>query len=159
MKPRDKRNRITVQPEFVTTIPVDSSELEVGKLYISMKYNTVVHRCPCGCGALSEFGLHPATRKLIYDGEYVSIEPSIGARALSCRSHYWIIKNQIVWAATLGKERDEWYDQYRYDLTKSYTDKQVFSREIHDKSGWRHRLLQKTQRWFRSKNQNRSSDK
>ncbi len=113
-----------IVPAFVETIPADASRLDAGKLYISMKYKTLVHRCPCGCGGLSEIGLHPATRRMIYDGETVSIMPSIGVRTLPCRSHYWITKNRIVWTDRLGVETDVRLDRYRNDLTKAYVQQQ-----------------------------------
>ena len=49
----------SVIPKFVEYIPQDGEELVQGIVYISMKHNTVVHRCPCGCGGLSEFMLDP----------------------------------------------------------------------------------------------------
>lgn len=113
-----------IMPVFVETIPADASRLDAGKLYISMKYKTLVHRCPCGCGGLSEIGLHPATRRMIYDGETVSIMPSVGVPTLACRSHYWISRNRIVWADRLGAETDARLDRYRNDLTKAYVQQQ-----------------------------------
>lgn len=108
-----------VTPQFVDAIPVDS-DLEDKVLYISLRYNTLVHRCPCGCGGLSEIGLHPATRRLIYDGKSISIEPSIGVQTLPCRSHYWITKNRIIWAEPLSNTEAEIAEQNRRKLSESY---------------------------------------
>ena len=35
--------------------------------------------------------------KMFFDGHNVSLTPSIGLSYLPCRSHYFIIKNKIVW--------------------------------------------------------------
>ena len=64
--------------------------------------------------------MHPATRRLIYDRQSASIEPSIGVRTLPCWGHYWIRKNRIVWAKPFGKERDKWFDEDRRDLTAAF---------------------------------------
>ena len=140
---RDRRST-TIKPVFVETIPADAGHLEAGKLYISMKYNTLIHRCPCGCGGLSEIGLHPATRQMTYDGETVSIRPSIGVRTLPCRSHYWISKNRVVWADSLDDESDVPLDRYREDLTRTFVRRQ----EVDAKS-WLPRLIRKVLSYFR----------
>lgn len=140
---KTKHKSGTVLPVFVETIPTDSVDIQAGKLYISMKYNTLVHRCPCGCEGLSEIGLHSATRRMIYDGENVSIEPSIGVRTLHCRSHYWITKNRIVWEKPLSEALDECYDRDRIDLTKAYGENQLGQQAAHEKGTWCSRLLRK----------------
>lgn len=136
-----------VKPVFVETIPADLSDLQAGTLYISMKYNTLVHRCPCRCGGLSEIGLHPATRRLIYDGQSVSIEPSIGVRTLPCRSHYWIRKNRIVWAKPLGRKMDKWFDEDRRDLTAAF-ERRSGARRTNAVRRWWSRLKPKARRLF-----------
>ena len=85
----------SVTPSFVEYIPADGENLLPGIVYISMKHGMVVHRCPCGCGQLSEFMLDPIRYRMEYDGEAVSFEPSIGNSNLRCRSHYWIRGNQV----------------------------------------------------------------
>ena len=91
----------SVTPKFVEYIPSDGEELLQGIVYISMKYKTVVHRCPCGCGELSEFMLDPIRFRIEYDGRSVTFDPSIGNSNLRCRSHYWIRKNEIHWCAPM----------------------------------------------------------
>ena len=88
-------------PEFVEFIPSEGKDLIPGVLYISMKHNTVVHRCPCGCGGLSEFMLDPIRYRIEYDGRDVTFKPSIGNSNLQCRSHYWIRENRIEWCAPM----------------------------------------------------------
>lgn len=91
----------SVTPEFVEHIPADGKELVPGIVYISMKHKTVVHRCPCGCGELSEFMLDPIRFRIEYDGKSVTFDPSIGNSNLQCRSHYWIRRNEIRWCAPM----------------------------------------------------------
>ena len=88
-------------PEFVEYIPAEGEDLVPGTIYISMKHKTVVYRCPCGCGKLSEFILDPIRFRIEYDGRSVTFRPSIGNSNLECRSHYWIRENQIHWCAPM----------------------------------------------------------
>jgi hypothetical protein len=39
---------------------------------------------------------------MTFDGETVSLNPSIGNWSLPCKSHYWIRKGQIRWARTFN---------------------------------------------------------
>jgi hypothetical protein len=50
-------------------------KLENNHLYISMKYRSIIHLCPCGCGNKVVTTLSPARWKLIFDGETVSSVP------------------------------------------------------------------------------------
>ena len=113
VRPETMRKRTSLRPRFVRSIPADGRQIEEGYLYIALQYNTIVHRCPCGCGGLSEIGLGPGLRTIEYDGEKVSLWPSIGARALKCRSHYWVRKNEVVWATELPEKLDTWYEAKR----------------------------------------------
>ena len=93
-----RRERLeTLTPEFVELIPANSEELMPGIIYICAKHKTVVHRCPCGCGGLSEFVLSPTRFRMTYDGDSVTFSPSVGNPHLGCRSHYWIRGNQVQW--------------------------------------------------------------
>lgn len=92
-------DRIT--PKFVEEVP---RELEDGVLYISVEYATVVHRCCCGCGAEVVTPMHPTRWALTWDGETVSLAPSVGSWALPCRSHYVIRKNAVRWARSWSSE-------------------------------------------------------
>jgi len=89
-----------VEPRFGEFIP---DVLEDGVLYVSMSYGTVIHRCCCGCGEKVSTPLHPAQWRLTYDGEAVSLSPSIGSGSLPCRSHYFITRNDVRWAAPMSK--------------------------------------------------------
>jgi hypothetical protein len=81
--------------KFVEHIP---DTLDEGVLYVSIAHGTAVHRCCCGCGREVVTPLAPTDWKLIFDGETVSLYPSIGNWNFPCRSHYWITRNRVEWA-------------------------------------------------------------
>ena len=85
----------TLSHRFVECIP---DALEGGVLYVSIRHGTAVHLCCCGCRREVVTPLTPTDWKLIFDGETVSLFPSIGSWNLPCRSHYWITRNRIEWA-------------------------------------------------------------
>ncbi|GAA4368842.1 hypothetical protein GCM10023185_41950 [Hymenobacter saemangeumensis] len=93
-----------LEPEFVDFIP---SQVDDGKLYVSMQYGTVVHNCCCGCGNKVVTPLTPNDWKLTYDGESVSISPSIGNWSFPCQSHYWIRRSSIEWSGKWSIEKIE----------------------------------------------------
>lgn len=80
---------------FVVSVP---DELEPGILYVSIKYDTTIHLCACGCRNQVVLPLHPTAWRLTYDGETVSMTPSVGNWSFPCRSHYWIDGGQVRWA-------------------------------------------------------------
>ncbi|HHT8250358.1 TPA: DUF6527 family protein [Citrobacter braakii] len=81
-----------LEHRFIRSIP---RELDVGVIYISMEYATAVHSCCCGCGEQVVTPFSPTDWKMIFDGESVSLAPSIGNWHSTCRSHY-IIKQGII---------------------------------------------------------------
>jgi hypothetical protein len=87
--------RKTLTPEFVGEIP---RGLEDGVLYVSMEFATVVHCCACGCGRKVVTPLSPTDWHITYDGESVSLFPSVGNWSFPCRSHYVIRANRVRWA-------------------------------------------------------------
>jgi hypothetical protein len=104
---------------FVELIP---DVLDEGVLYVSITYGTASHRCCCGCGREVVTPLTPTDWKLIFDGETITLYPSIGNWNFPCRSHYWISNNQVEWAkdwseykitASLVKDRNEKEKYYR----------------------------------------------
>jgi len=78
---------------FVEHIP---ERLEAGVLYVSMEYATSAHRCCCGCGEEVVAPFTPTDWKMTYDGETVSLRPSIGNWMLKCRSHYVIDRGKVI---------------------------------------------------------------
>jgi Family of unknown function (DUF6527) len=85
----------TFTHRFVEFVP---ETLEEKTLYVSLTYGTVSHRCACGCGREVVTPLTPTDWKLTFDGETISLHPSIGNWNFPCRSHYWIKKNRVKWA-------------------------------------------------------------
>ncbi|WP_122582013.1 DUF6527 family protein [Pseudomonas viridiflava] len=95
-------NQLT--PCFVKGVP---RELEPGILYVSMEYGTVVHSCCCGCGLEVVTPLTPTDWKLTYDGESISLWPSVGNWNLPCRSHYVVNGSRVIEAEPWDKARIE----------------------------------------------------
>lgn len=96
--------------EFIDNVP---SQREEGKLYISIKYRTAIHNCFCGCGMKVVTPIRPTGWRLIYDGDAVSLDPSVGNWSFACRSHYIIRRNQALPANSMttsqieaGRRRD-----------------------------------------------------
>ncbi|MDR0683008.1 MAG: hypothetical protein LBG15_14340 [Dysgonamonadaceae bacterium] len=81
--------------KFVELIP---EHLKDDILYISIEHCIAIHKCICGCGKEVVTPISPHGWKLIFDGETVSLSPSIGNWNFECQSHYWIKNNQIVYA-------------------------------------------------------------
>ena len=94
----------TIEHRFVDIIP---DELERGVLYISTAYATAMHKCACGCGERVVTPIRPAGWTLLWDGQSVTLDPSIGNRSLPCRSHYFVRAGRIVWA------RQDWKTERR----------------------------------------------
>ncbi len=90
--------------EFVEYLPNETKE---GILYVSIPFATVAHRCACGCGSEVVTPLGRTDWKLIFDGESVSLYPSIGSWNLPCRSHYWLRGNRVHWSPKWTKEEVE----------------------------------------------------
>lgn len=88
--------------EFVEFIP---SDLQPGVLYISMAYATAAHRCCCGCGKEVVTPLTPTDWQMTFDGETVSLSPSVGNWSFPCQSHYWVRRNKVQWAPKWSREQ------------------------------------------------------
>jgi hypothetical protein len=78
------RRSQAVEHEFVELI---SDELAADTLYISIPYTTAVHSCMCGCGTKVVTPISLARWQLMFDGDTVSLWPSIGNWGFRCRSH------------------------------------------------------------------------
>jgi Family of unknown function (DUF6527) len=70
------KSDFTIEHEFIDLVP---RELKDRTLYISIEFASATHKCFCGCGAevvtpISRFGW-----QLIFDGETVSLSPSVGS--------------------------------------------------------------------------------
>jgi hypothetical protein len=121
--------------EFVSSVP---DRLDDGVLYISLPYATAVHSCACGCGHEVVTPLSPTDWSMIFDGQSVSLSPSVGNWSFPCQSHYWIERDRIVWAAAWsprqiedGRSRDVRRKATHYDIVETKSAKEPSHR------GWR----------------------
>jgi hypothetical protein len=78
--------------------------LDQGILYVSIEYAVAVHLCCCGCGNRVVTPLNPAQWNVTFDGETVSLSPSVGSHDLACASHYWIRRGRVRWACQWDKD-------------------------------------------------------
>jgi hypothetical protein len=90
-----------LQHKFVDCMP---RPLEDGILYVSIRFRIVSHNCCCGCGNEVVTNLSPKGWQLTYDGESISLYPSIGNWDFKCRSHYWITRDTVRWAESWSDE-------------------------------------------------------
>src|SRR5882724_8918372 len=88
---------ITFLYEFVKQLP---DVLQERRLYVSMQFATAAHKCACGCGNDVITPLSRTDWKLTYDGESISLYPSIGNWSFPCKSHYFIKQSKVSWART-----------------------------------------------------------
>jgi len=119
-----------LEAEFVEYMP---QSLKDGILYVSMGFGTAIHNCCCGCGNKVVTPLSPTDWKLIYDGENISLSPSIGNWSFPCQSHYWIRSGKIEWSGKFSKDQvDEVRkrDKYRKSEHFERNDKQKLARKI-----------------------------
>lgn len=95
------KRRSTLQHKFAEFIP---DKLEDGVLYVSTTYATASHRCCCGCGKEVVTPITPTDWQLTFDGESISLYPSIGNWSFPCQSHYWITRSAVRWAAHMTQQ-------------------------------------------------------
>ncbi|MBL0086787.1 MAG: hypothetical protein IPP44_08910 [Ideonella sp.] len=85
--------------QFVEYMP---KALDEGVLYVSMTYATASHQCFCGCGMKVVTPLSPTDWRLTFNGDTVSLDPSVGNWSYPCRSHYILRGNRVVWAGPMS---------------------------------------------------------
>jgi len=129
--------------QFVEFIPND---LEEGTIYVSIVFGTIAHKCLCMCGKTVFTPLSPTDWKLTFDGESISLYPSIGNWSFDCKSHYWIKNNRVIWAKQLAEDeitagrrndqkiKEEYY--YGKKIPKSDTSSPVVKDSSRIKSGY-----------------------
>lgn len=93
-----------MQHKFVEFIP---ENIEHGVLFVSIEFATATHKCVCGCGNLVITPLSPTDWELRFDGETVTLYPSIGNWSFECKSHYWIEKNKVIHARSWDDDEIE----------------------------------------------------
>jgi hypothetical protein len=91
-----------LEHKFVTSVP---RMLELGVLYISLDYATVVHSCCCGCGEEVVTPLSPTDWNITFDGVSISLSPSVGSWNLKCRSHYFLRQGKVIPAGSWSEEK------------------------------------------------------
>ena len=88
---------------FVDSIPIT---LQDDVIYVCIKHKIVAHMCACGCGHRIDTPLDPNEWKLSYNGESISLWPSIGNWDIPCRSHYFITNNKALF---VKRKRSKWF--------------------------------------------------
>jgi hypothetical protein len=83
----------TLEHRFVESFP---DRLKPGLLYVSLEYGSAAHSCCCGCGEEVVTPLSPTDWNITYDGETITLHPSVGSWTLSCRSHYVIRRGRVI---------------------------------------------------------------
>lgn len=127
--------------------------IEDGVLYISLNYGTIIHNCACGCGNEVNTPLSPTAWKMIYNGESVSLKPSIGNWSFNCKSHYWITNNKIKWSVKWDDEtirevrnhedyeREEYYKKVKTESLQEKEKESVFVNSEQENKSWLQRLV------------------
>lgn len=110
----------TLRHRFVDLIP---DEVEEDIVYVSIKHRTAIHKCCCGCGEEVVTPLSPAGWQVTFNGETISLYPSIGNWNSKCQSHYFITNDKVEWARKWSakriakkkvddeKDRQDYYDK------------------------------------------------
>lgn len=149
--------KTAITHQFVEFVP---DVLEEGVLYVSLEYATAAHRCFCGCGREVVTPISPTDWLLSFDGESVSLDPSIGNWSFPCRAHYWIRKNQVQWYGDMpqslidaGRRCDKkvkaTYYANRSTLPPKKSDPETSSKSPDHPSGNRNSLVSTLRAWFK----------
>ena len=91
----------SLEHRFVKHIP---EQLEPGVLYVSMEYASAAHSCCCGCGEEVVTPFTPTDWRMTFDGDTISLWPSIGNWKLPCRSHYIVKRGRAIEAPPWTEE-------------------------------------------------------
>ncbi|GGD84553.1 hypothetical protein GCM10011515_00350 [Tsuneonella deserti] len=97
-------SRAAYDHKFVKAFP---DKLDEGILYVSVEFSTAAHRCFCGCGSEVYTRFSPRDWSMKFNGEVVSINPSIGNWSFPCQSHYILDGGRVHWADKWSRERIE----------------------------------------------------
>lgn len=95
------KKNFMIKHEFVEFIP---EVLSAGVIYVSIPYATASHSCFCGCGSRVVTPLSREGWSVTFDGESISLSPSIGNYGLPCQSHYFVRNDKVIWARHLSKK-------------------------------------------------------
>lgn len=108
--------------QFVEFIP---KVLDDGVLYVSTTYATASHLCFCGCSMKVVTPLSPTDWRMSFNGDAVSLDPSIGNWSYPCRSHYILRGNQVIWAGPMSA------GEIRAAREDDLHDKQLYHQQRH----------------------------
>lgn len=136
-----------VRHKFVEFMP---EHLEDDVLYVAMDYGTILHKCCCGCGNEVNTPLSPNDWRLIFDGETVTLKPSIGNWSFDCKSHYWITNNRIEWASQWDDNQIKEVRQIESSERKAYYEEKRINNS-QEKASYSMPIIEpssKRKRWF-----------
>lgn len=125
--------------KFVSQIP---EVLESNILYVCLPYDICIHQCACGCGEEVVTPLSPHDWKLTYNGETISLYPSIGNWSFTCKSHYWIKSSRISWAGLMTNS------EIQKARDRDFQNKKATYGEVKDSSNWYNKILDLLRVWF-----------
>lgn len=106
------------KPKFVSRIP---DNIEEGYLYICLKCDAIMHKCPCGCREIVSTPIRVGGWSITYNEFGVSLKPSIGNWSYDCSSHYYITNNKVVcldnknnkYLNNRQKKRKKWWNLFK----------------------------------------------
>lgn len=127
-------------PIFAEFIP---EQLENGKLYISEKYGTAIHKCCCGCGEEVVTPLTPVDWRIVKGRGGISLFPSVGNWNYQCKSHYIIRDNQIIWANQMTAIQIEKVQQRDFNDKQNYIGRLNSVKEDNTKQVYQETLVTK----------------
>lgn len=139
-------SRTAYSHKFVKAFP---DKLEEGVLYVSVEFGTAAHLCFCGCGSEVYTKFSPRDWSMRFDGETVSLRPSIGNWSFPCQSHYVLSGGHIEWADRWSRERIEHgraLDRKRKD--RHYKGPTPVAPAPVEEQAPRQRLLTRLKTWF-----------
>ena len=136
----------TITAEFVDFIP---DVLQDGVVYVSDKHRIAMHRCCCGCRSEVVTPLSSVEWQLTRRGDAITMAPSIGNWAFECKSHYFIRRNQVVWAARMTASEIEAVRQRdRRDKARHVEQLNAFKDEHAAMPSFWKSLLSRLKKWF-----------
>lgn len=139
------RKNFTIRHEFVELMPQERTE---GVLYISIPFSTAIHNCFCGCGTKIVTPIKPTGWEMTYNGDHVSLWPSIGSWGLRCRSHYIIHRDTVVWAGDMSQERIDQGRAHDRTLRDHYYERDAPGRASPERSKPLPHESAKSQKWW-----------
>jgi hypothetical protein len=116
--------------------------IDEGIVYISLNYRTIIHKCASGCGEEVNTPLHQSSWKLIFNGESISLSPSIGNWNFDCKSHYWITENKVKWSKKWDSSKIQSIRaQENLERKNYFSSKEVKSDSKKKKNSWLSKIL------------------